>query len=250
MPLSSSPQPPLAGHCPQTIKKKNHVARPDCNCSQLTTATLVPPTLPPPFPNPSARSISQQQAVLSALASPASPGGPGKGFPPPPLPRAGKQVLNGTPRRTAALSARLVTSRAPRRQSSALAKSCRQARRRPYALLLTSPSESPRGRARIPGCSQREGGRRRLPRPPRYSRYPGSRTGLVQASSAGHTWSPAKVLHYLGAAAPGSQRRWQRTVQHGCLSPAFQTEAKEEPMPDMFLHYQLYQAVVHLSGWV
>jgi len=70
-----------------------------------------------------ASSVSRQQAVLSALASPASPEGPGRGLPLPPLPSGGKRVFNETPRWMAALSSHFVTAQAPCRQSSALAKS-------------------------------------------------------------------------------------------------------------------------------
>lgn len=230
--------------------------QPPVPASQLTTTTLIPPTLPclSQMPHLSARSVPQQQAVLSALVSPK---GPGKGLYLTPLPCVGKQLFYETPHRMAALSSHLATSWAPRRQSSALAKSVGTrtgARRSSSWLSKQDPlCESTYCKLLMGGGG---GGKRQLPCPPGYNSYSGLGSSLLCRVHGEPGEGTPLFGHTCPAAQPLEPRQNGGTLcsdlsqQHGCLPPTFHAETNEEQTPDVFPHYQLYQVLVHLSGWV
>lgn len=131
------------GSCPGPAHPARTCPRP---LPPLVTATPGLPVLFPPFPSATSLVLKHFPAAggcpVCPPLLPQHPAGRGQGAPLPPLPGAGKQGFNGTAQRMAALGSHLVISQAPRRHSSALAKSVGKALA-PVQSPPDPPSETP-----------------------------------------------------------------------------------------------------------
>lgn len=126
----------------------------------------------------------------------------------------------------------------------------------PARTLSHSPNETPVWE-RILRATHRGRKKRQLPRPPWCSSYPGSRTDLVQASSAGLVQSLAKVLHYLDAPTlqlspwkPDKKAASHAATCHSGMAACPRYFTQRQMRNRHLMCSRLYQVLVYLSGWV